>query len=77
MSYNASTVPGKTAYENAREFDDAIEALEVNCGCVDYYAHGYQKALSEVKEALDAKFEEMDYEDARNILDEVFYKLEQ
>ena len=77
MSYNESIAPGKTAYKNAREFDDAIEALEVNCGCVDYYAHGYQKALTKAKEALDAKFEEMGYEDARNILDEVFYKLEQ
>ena len=76
MSYNESIVPGKTAYKNAREFDDVIEELEINCGCVDYYAHGYQKALAEVKEALDAKFEEMGYEDARCIMDEVFYKLE-
>lgn len=71
------SAPGKVAYEKANQFNDAIEELEANAGCVDYYAQGYQTGIETLKVELDKKFEEIGYEDARNILDEVFYKLGQ
>ena len=69
-------VPGKTAYRVAEDFDNAIEQLEVNCGCKDYFAHGFQAALDLAKNKLDKLFEEYGMEDARNILENALIDLE-
>ena len=67
--------PSKIAYEKAKEFDESVEELEVNAGCIDYYVQGWQTAIEILKAELDSKFEKYGMETAKDLLDEVTFKL--
>ena len=65
----------KIAYEKAKEFDESVEELEVNAGCIDYYVQGWQTAIETLKAELDSKFEKYGMETAKDLLAEVTFRL--
>ena len=67
--------PSKIAYEKAKEFDESVEELEANAGCIDYYVQGWQTAIKTLKTELDSKFEKYGMETAKDLLAEVTFKL--
>lgn len=67
--------PSKIAYEKAKEFDESVEELEANAGCIDYYVQGWQTAIETLKTELDSKFEKYGMKTAKDLLAEVTFKL--
>ena len=67
--------PSKIAYEKAKEFDESVEEIEANAGCIDYYAQGWKSAIEILKAELDSKFEKYGMETAKDLLAEVTFKL--
>ena len=67
--------PSKIAYEKAKEFDESVEELEANAGYIDYYVQGWQTAIETLKAELDSKFEKYGMETAKDLLDEVTFRL--
>ena len=67
--------PSKIAYEKAKEFDESVEELEANAVCIDYYVQGWQTAIETLKAELDSKFEKYGMETAKDLLDEITFRL--